>query len=348
MMRLPPFVYLAPRELDEAVRLLADHGPEAMPVAGGTDLFPNMKRRQVEPKVLVGLRGLRELQGITAEADGGLRIGAGVVLRRIVEHPAVVQRVPVLARAAATISNPQIRCMGTVGGNLLVDTRCNYYNMPYWWRRAIDFCMKKDGDTCWVAPGGHRCWAISSSDLAPVLVALEAQVRLAGARGERTIPVADLYRDDGIVYLGKAPDEVLVEVRVPPADGLRATYWKLRRRGAIDFPILGVAAAVRMAPDGTCTAARIVLGAVASQPVRCEAAERVLLGQQLGPAVIDAAAEAAWKPAKPLDNADLTLGYRKAMVRVYVRRALREVAGLPVADVAPSAERMAVRRTEHW
>ena len=336
MMRLPPFTYLAPRELEEAVRLLAECGPEAMPVAGGTDLFPNMKRRQVEPTVLVGLRGLRELQGLTADAGGGLRIGAGVVLRRVVEHPAVLQRFPVLARAAASISNPQIRCMGTVGGNLLIDTRCNYYNMPYWWRRAINFCMKKDGDTCWVAPGGRRCWAIASSDLAPVMVALEAQARLVSVRGERTIPVADLYRDDGIAYLGKAPDEVLVEVLVPPADGLRATYWKLRRRGAIDFPILGVAAAVRVAPDGTCTAARVVLGAVASQPVRSEAAERVLVGQRLGPAVIDAAAEAAWKPAKPLDNADLTLGYRKAMVRVYVRRALREVAGLPALDAAPA------------
>jgi 4-hydroxybenzoyl-CoA reductase subunit beta len=331
MMRLPPFAYLAPRTLDEAVRLLADHGPHAMPVAGGTDLFPNMKRRQVEPTVLVGLRGLRDLQGVAGDGRSGLRVGAGVVLRRVLEHPVVAQHYPVLARAAALISNPQIRCMGTVGGNLLIDTRCNYYTMPYWWRRAINFCMKKDGDVCWVAPGGHRCWAVSSSDLAPVMLALDARVRLVGAAGERTVPAADLYRDDGIAYLGKAPDEVLVDVLVPPADGLRATYWKLRRRGAIDFPILGVAAAVRLEPDGTCSHARVVLGAVASRPLRSEAAERVLLGQRLGPEVIDAAAEAAWKPAKPLDNTDLTLGYRKAMVRVYVRRALREVAGLPVA-----------------
>ncbi|MDR7482602.1 MAG: FAD binding domain-containing protein [Armatimonadota bacterium] len=333
MMRLPPFAYLAPRTLDDAVRLLADHGPDAMPVAGGTDLYPNMKRRQCQPKVLVGLRGLRDLQGVAPDA-GGLRVGAGVVLRRFLEHPAVVQRYPILARAAATISNPQIRCMGTVGGNLLVDTRCNYYNMPYWWRRAINFCMKKDGDVCWVAPGGHRCWAVSSSDLAPVMVALDARVRLVGAGGERTVAAADLYRDDGIAYLAKAPDEVLVEALVPPADGLRATYWKLRRRGAIDFPILGVAAAVRLEPDGTCGHARVVLGAVASQPLRSPAAERLLLGQRLTPEVIDAAAEAAWKPSKPLDNTDLTLGYRKAMVRVYVRRALRELAGLP-SDGAP-------------
>jgi len=332
MMRLPPFQYLAPRTLEEAVRLLADHGPEAVPVAGGTDLYPNMKRRQIEPKVLIGLRGLRELQGISGDERAGLRIGAGVVLRRLPEHPAVARTYPALSRAAASISNPQIRHMATVGGNLLIDTRCNYYNMPYWWRRAINFCMKKDGDVCWVAPSGTRCWAISSSDLAPVMVALEAQVRLVAAGGERTVPAGDLYRDDGIRYLGKAPGEVLVEVMVPPADGLRATYWKLRRRGAIDFPILGVAAAVRLEPDGTCSHARLVLGAVASRPVRSEAAERVLLGQRLGPEVIEAAAEAAWKPSRPLDNADLTLGYRKAMVRVYVRRALRELAGLPAGE----------------
>jgi 4-hydroxybenzoyl-CoA reductase subunit beta len=336
MMRLPPFDYLAPRALEEAVRLLGDHGPDAVPVAGGTDLYPNMKRRQIEPRVLVGLRGLRELQGISGDERAGLRVGAGVVLRRLLEHPAVAQGYPALARAAASISSPQVRQMGTVGGNLLIDTRCNYYNMPYWWRRAINFCMKKDGDVCWVAPGGRRCWAISSSDLAPVMVALEARVRLVGTGGERTIPARDLYQDDGIHYLGKARDEVLVEVQVPPTDGVRATYWKLRRRGAIDFPILGVAAAVRLEPDGTCSHARLVLGAVASHPLRCETAERLLVGRRLAPEVIDAAAEAAWKASKPLDNADLTLGYRKAMVRVYVRRALRELAGLPPVD-APAA-----------
>ncbi|MDQ7849537.1 MAG: FAD binding domain-containing protein [Armatimonadota bacterium] len=329
MMRLPPFTYLAPRRLEEAVRLLADHGPEAVPVAGGTDLYPNMKRRQIEPKVLVGLRGLPELQGISGDARAGLRVGAGVVLQRFLDHPVVARHYPALARAAGFISNPQIRHMGTVGGNLLIDTRCNYYSMPYWWRRSINFCLKKDGDVCWVAPGGGRCWAISSSDLAPVLIALQARVRLVGAAGERTVPVHDLYRDDGIAYLAKAADEILVDILLPPPDDLRVTYWKLRRRGAIDFPILGVAAAVGLETDGTCRQARLVLGAVASRPVRSEAAERVLLGQRLTPEVIQAAAEAAWKPSKPLDNADLTLGYRKAMVRVYVRRALRELAGLP-------------------
>ena len=332
MMRLPPFTYLSPQTIGEAARMMADHGPEAMAVAGGTDLYPNMKRRQFEPKVLVGLRGLRELQGIRGDERSGLQIGAGTVLQKFLTHRVVAAHYRALARAASLISNPQIRNMGTVGGNLLVDTRCNYYNMPYWWRRSIHFCMKKDGDVCWVAPGGSRCWAICSSDLAPVVVAMDAQVRLVSAKGERVIPAHDLYLDDGIAYLGKRPDELLVEVTVPPIDGLRTTYWKLRRRGAIDFPILGVAAAVRLDRDGTCTHARVVLGAVASSPLEARDAEQVLIGKRLNPEVIEEAAQAAFKPAKPLDNTDLTLAYRKQMTRVYVARALRELAGLPAEE----------------
>ncbi len=332
MMRLPPFTYLSPHTLGEAARMLAEGGPDAMAVAGGTDLYPNMKRRQFEPKVLVGLCGLRDLRGIRGDERTGLTIGAGTVLRRVSTHPAVLAYYPAVARAASLISNPQIRNVGTVGGNLLVDTRCNYYNMPFWWRKSISFCMKKDGDVCWVAPGGHRCWAISSSDLAPVAVALDARVRLVSATGERVIPARDLYQDDGIAYLSKRPDELLAEVMIPPTDGLRTTYWKLRRRGAIDFPILGVAAAVRLDGDGTCTHARVVLGAVAPRPVEAAGAEEVLVGQQLTPEVIDAAAQAAWKPARPLDNADLTISYRKQMVRVYVARALKELAGLSAEE----------------
>ena len=332
MMRLPPFTYLSPQTLGEAARMLADGGPDAMAVAGGTDLYPNMKRRQFEPKVLVGLCGLRDLRGIRGNERTGLSIGAGTVLRQVFAHPTVLAHYPALARAASLISNPQIRNVGTVGGNLLVDTRCNYYNMPFWWRKSISFCMKKDGDVCWVAPGGHRCWAISSSDLAPVAIALDAQVRLVRANGERVIPARDLYQDDGIAYLSKRPDELLAEVMIPPIDGLRTTYWKLRRRGAIDFPILGVAAAVRLDGDGTCTRARVVLGAVAPRPLDAADAEEVLIGHKLTPEVIDAAAQAAWKPARPLDNADLTISYRKQMVRVYVARALKELAGLPAEE----------------
>src|SRR5574341_2683133 len=307
MLRLPPFTYLAPRTVAEAVDMLGRYGNDGMPVAGGTDLYPNMKRRQFEPKLLVGLRGLKELQGIRGSGLEGMIIGAGATLTEVSSHPAVLQAYPALARAAGWVSTPQLRTMGTIGGNLCVDTRCNYYNQTYHWRRSIGFCMKKDGDICLVAPGSSRCWAVSSSDTAPVMIALGAQVRLRGPEGERVIPAQALYRDDGMVYLTKGPNEILTEILLPPADGLRTAYLKLRRRGSFDFPILGVAVALKLAADGTCTDAKIVLGAVESYPVEARQAASLLIGQKLTTAVIEAAAQAAARPAKPLDNTDMTL-----------------------------------------
>ena len=324
MLRLPLFEYLTPQNLDDAVKLLAQHGSDAMLVAGGTDLFPNMKRRQFEPKYLVGLNALRELRGVKRE-NGNIVIGAATTLTQLSNDPTIQRSHPALNTAASLVSSPQLRNAGTLGGNLCLDTRCNYYDQTYFWRKAIGFCMKKDGDTCLVAPGGSRCWAISSTDCAPVVVALDARVRLVGPNGAREMPASALYRDDGMNYLTKARDEILTEIVLPPADGLKSTYLKLRRRGSIDFPILGVAAALRVAPNGTVEHARIVLGAIASHPVEATDAEKILIGQKLTREVIDAAAEAAYKPAKPMDNADASYAWRKKMVRVYVQRALAEL-----------------------
>jgi 4-hydroxybenzoyl-CoA reductase subunit beta len=329
MMRLPAFQYLAPRTLAEATRMIADAGPDGMLVSGGTDLYPNMKRLQFDPRILIGLRHLPELLGMSGDPERGMRLGAATPLHQISLHPAIRARYPALATAAGSVATPQIRRMGTIGGNLCVDTRCNYYNQSYEWRRAIGFCMKRDGDVCLVAPGSPRCVAVSSSDTAPVMMALGATVVLTGPDGERTLPVAALYHDDGMAYLAKRPEEILSVILLPPVDGLRSTYWKLRRRGAFDFPILGVAASLRLDGDGTCTEARIVLGAVASHPVQAAAAEVVLLGRRLTSDLIEEAAMAAYRPAKPLDNTDLTLAYRKRMARVFVSRALRELANLP-------------------
>ena len=326
MIRLPPFEYLAPRTVADAVKYLADRGGEAMIVAGGTDLFPNMKRRQFEPKALVGLRGIRELRGIGAR-DGGLVIGAGTTLTHVATHPSVAARYPALAMAAGLVSSPQLRNMGTLGGNLCVDTRCNYYNQSFEWRKAIGFCMKKDGDICLVAPGSPRCWAVSSSDTAPVLWALGATARLVGPGGERQVPVASLFRDDGIEYLAKRPDEIVTEIALPAAEGWSSVYVKLRRRGAFDFPVLGVAAAVRCEGE-LVREARIVLGAVASQPREATAAGAALAGQRLTSETIARAAELAAGPSKPLDNTDFTHPYRKKVTRVYVARALARLAGL--------------------
>ena len=338
MMRLPPFRYLAPVSVTDAVKLMADHGPEAMLVAGGTDLYPNMKRRQFEPKVLVGLRAIRELSGIRGSAQGGFTIGAGTTLSAVAAHRDIQRDFPALATAAGLVSSPQLRNMGTIGGNVCVDTRCNYYNQSYEWRRAIGFCMKKDGDICLVAPGSSRCWAVSSSDTAPVLWALGANLRLVGADGERTVPMAALYQDDGIDYLAKRPDEIVADIELPPADGWRSVYLKLRRRGSFDFPVLGVAVAARMEGD-VVRDSRIVLGAVASQPRPSEKAAAALSGQRVTRELIAHVADLAAGPAKPLDNTDFTHPYRKKVTRVFVARAVAAVAGL--SELGASSEEVA-------
>ena len=325
MLRLPPFRYLAPRTLEQAAHMLVEEGEQTMPVAGGTDLYPNMKRRQFTPAVLIGLRGITSLKNISGSPEQGMRIGAGVTLSRLAEHPVMQRHYRALATAAGVVSTPQLRNMGTIGGNLLLDTRCNYYNQTEFWRQSIGYCMKKDGDVCLVAPGSPRCWAISSADSAPALVSLDAQVRLVSERGERVLPVRELFRDDGIDPYTIEKDELLAEILLPPADCWRSVYLKLRRRGSFDFPILGVAAALRFAEDGTVADARLTLGAVASHPVEANEAAAQLVGQQLNREVIDTVAIAAAKRAKPLDNGDLTINYRKQVTPVFVRRALEEL-----------------------
>ncbi|MBI2219284.1 MAG: FAD binding domain-containing protein [Candidatus Rokubacteria bacterium] len=328
MLRLPPFEYLPARTVADAVKYVADRGADAMLVAGGTDLYPNMKRRQFEPKALIGLRGIRELRGVRGDARTGVTIGAMTVLSDLADHPTLLDHYAGVATAAGLVSSPQLRRMGTIGGNVCVDTRCNYYNQTYSWRKAIGFCMKKDGDTCLVAPGSPRCWAVSSSDTAPALWSLGARVRLVGPAGERTIRFSTLYRDDGIDYLAKQPDEILTDILLPPADGWRSAYLKLRRRGSFDFPVLGVAVAARMDGD-VVREARIVLGAVASTPREADRAAAALVGERVTPEVITRVADLAAGPSKPLDNTDFTHPYRKKVTRVFVARALRKIAGLP-------------------
>ena len=322
MLRLPPFRYMAPRSLDEASQMLAREGDAAMLVAGGTDLFPNMKRRQFTPQVLIGLRAIKALKNISGSPDQGFRLGAGVTLTTIAEHPALQQHYSALATAAGSVSTPQLRNAGTIGGNLLLDTRCNYYNQTEFWRHSIGYCMKKDGDVCLVAPGSPRCWAISSADTAPALVSLGASVRLVSVRGERVIPLRELFHDDGMDPYTRAADEILSEIILPPAAGWQSIYLKLRRRGSFDFPILGVAVALQTAADGTVADARITLGAVASHPLEATDAAALLIGQRLTPDLASTVANIAARRAKPLDNADLTINYRKQITPIYIRRAL--------------------------
>jgi len=302
----------------------AEHGTKAMFVAGGTDLLPNLKRRQFEPEILIGLSHLREQSFVEGDPSTGFEVGAGVTLNDAASHPSLSAAYPGYSEAAGLVSSPPLRNAGTIGGNLCVDTRCNYYNQTFEWRQSIGFCMKKDGEICLVAPGSPRCWAVSSSDTAPMAIALDATVIVASPDGERELPVAALYRDDGIDYLAKKPHEVVTKLRLPPPDRVRSSYLKLRRRGSIDFPIAG--AAVALTFDGSAVErARIVLSAVGSHPVEARAAGEFLTGRELSSDTVAEAAELAAKPAKPLDNTDLNYIWRKRMIRILVQQALNRL-----------------------
>jgi 4-hydroxybenzoyl-CoA reductase subunit beta len=331
MMRLDTFRYLAPRTLAEAARMLAEEGPGAMPMAGGTDLIPNMKRRQQTPRVIVGLRRIDELRRIDGRT--GMRLGAGLTLSALVDRPEVARHYPGLWQAVSQIATPHLRNMGTLGGNLCLDTRCNYYDQNHEWRQAIGFCMKKDGETCWVAPGSDTCLAVSSTDAAPALISLGARVRLVSSEGEREADLSVLYRPDGIAYMDRRPGEILAEVILPEATGWRSSYWKLRRRGSFDFPVLSVAVAARLSSDRTVEAARIVLGSVSMRPIEARPAADLIAGRRLDDAAIEEAAEVAAREAKPMDNTDYALHWRKRMARALVTYALREVRGDDVTDL---------------
>ena len=323
MMRLPWFDYRAPRSVAEAAKILAAEGPQAMLVAGGTDLLPNMKRRHQSPSTLVSLR---QVEGLKKISNGsGLTLGAGLTLTAVVQE-ARTQPYRGLRQAAAQVATPHLRNMGTLGGNLCLDTRCTYYNQNYEWRKAIDFCMKKDGEVCWVATASKRCLAVSSTDTAPALISLGASVKLVSAAGERVVALRDLYKNDGMDYLTRRPDEILTEVMLPEAGGWKSTYWKLRRRGSFDFPLLGVAASVRLSPDGAVEDARLVLGAVSSHPLTIHV-EKIVLGKKLADDVIAEVGEAAQSRAKPMDNADMDLRWRKHVVADFVGYALKELRG---------------------
>jgi 4-hydroxybenzoyl-CoA reductase subunit beta len=340
MMRLPYFAFHAPRTVREAADLIAGSPGDTMLVAGGTDLLPNMKRRQQVPKTLVSLRRIAELRQI-ANGSAGITIGAGLTLSELVRDARIRQNYGGLWQAASSVATPHLRNMGTLGGNLCLDTRCNYYDQNYEWRKAIDFCMKKDGTVCWVATGSPKCLAVSSTDTAPALLALGATIVLVSADGTRELPLSDLYRNDGINYLTRRPNEILTNVRLPQLDGWRSSYWKLRRRGAFDFPVLSVAAAVKLAADGTIEGARLVLGAVASRPLEVPAAVDALVGRSLTDDVMAEAAAVAAKPAKPMDNTDFNLLWRKRVLRDLVLYALRELRGDDVRELRRKVSRSA-------
>ncbi len=342
MMRLPLFDFRAPRTLEEATRILDGERTNAMPLAGGTDLLPNMKRRQQVPRTLMSLRYIESLNRVKL-SDSGSRLGACLTLSDIAADPRFRNGLTALAQAASLVATPQIRNMATLGGNICLDTRCNYYDQSYEWRKAINFCLKKDGTTCWVAPGSSKCVAVSSTDTGPALMALGARVRLVSSSGEREVLLSDLYNNDGIDYIKRRPDEILAEVLLDSLRGWKSTYWKLRRRGSFDFPVLSVAAAVRFSKETVIEDARIVVGSAACRPLAATGAAKSLRGRTLNQQSIEEAAALAARIAKPLDNTDFDMTWRKRVTAEFVTYALRELRGEDVRAERESFTRYSFR-----
>lgn len=327
MLRLPTFRYHRPDTISQAVSLLAEYGDQAMPLAGGTDLIPNMKHRLFEPAHLVALGGIAALRGVEAR-DGELSLGAGETLSSVAADPLVRQHVPALAEAAGHVAGPQLRNRGTLGGNLCLDTRCTYYNQTSFWRHALGYCLKKEGTVCHVTRVGRKCVAAHSADTPPVLMTVGAVVDLEGPEGAREVPVDDFFVADGIANTRRQPGEVVTRVRVPlPGPGVRTAYAKLRQRRAVDFPLLTVAVAADLEPDGTMRWIRGVVTGLGSRPRALTGWDDLGEGQRLDDEVIEALAERAHRQCHPLENITVDPEWRRAMVPVYVRRALEQVRG---------------------
>lgn len=332
MLRLPRFQVATPATLAEAAGLLAQHGERAMLVAGGTDLVPNMKHELFTPELVVSLAGIPELRGVRVDSDGTLAIGAMTTLDELAHDARVRERAPALSQAVGIVAGPQLRRMGTLGGNVMLDTRCQWYNQTYFWRQALGYCLKKDGTLCHVVEGGARCVAAASNDSAPVLMTLGARLVFHGAAGRRELAIDELWQADGI-YNKTVKGEILAEIRVPPqAPGHRGAYGKLRDRGSIDFPLLGLAVRLDLGGDGAVEDADLCAVALQARPVRVRKVAELLRGTVPGAAgggfdeAVEACARQAEKQCKPLPNVPGDHEYRHAMVPVYARRTLQAAA----------------------
>jgi 4-hydroxybenzoyl-CoA reductase subunit beta len=311
------FKLLRPRTSPDALALLSEHRAEVRVLAGGTDLLPSMRQRLFEPQYVMDLRLLRDLKGIR-ETEHGVEIGALTTLREIEGSKLLQRDYPVLVEAAKTVASPLIRNMSTIGGNICLDTRCLWYNQSLAWRKSCGFCIKKDGDLCHVAPGGAKCWATFSGDTPPALLCLDAQIEIASASSTRRIPLRDFYTGEGDAYRNLQPDELVTRVFLPRVSaGYRGAYRKLRVRGSIDYPLAGVAVAVKRT-NGHIEDLRIGLTAVNPAPILVNVAR--LKEEGFGQELAEAAGELAARTAKPLTTSALTPEYRREIIRVFTAK----------------------------
>ena len=325
MHALPEFELRRPASLAEAAALLGGE-PAARLVAGGTDLLPNLRRGLERPRVLVDLSGLPGFDAVDDEAEGGATLGAGLTLAAIADDATIASRWPALVDAARAAAAPGHRTAATLGGNLCQDTRCVFYNQSEWWRASNDYCLKRGGDTCHVAPTGNRCHAAFSGDLAPVLLALGAQVEVLSARGARWQPMAQLYRDDGAAHLTLEPGELLARVRLPAAaPGLVCAYRKARVRGGIDFPLAAVAVALKL-EGGRIASLAIALSGTNSHPLLL-AGTQELAGLPVDDALVARVGKLVAQQVSPMRSTATPSNYRRQVATALVQRLLRELAG---------------------
>ena len=325
---LPPFTLLRPKSVIEAVTLLAVHSSETQIVAGGTDLLPSMKQRLFAPAYLMDIRSIEELHGIKVRPGVGVEIGALTTLSAIEDSGFIATHYSVLREAVATVASPILRNMGTIGGNICLDTRCLWYNQSLQWRRSCGFCIKKDGDLCHVAPGGSKCWAAFSADSPAALLCLDAEIEIAGPRGFRRIPLAQLYTNVGDARFTLEKNELLTRVFLPESSaGYSGVYKKLRLRGSIDYPLAGVAVALRR-KGRRVEDARVAITGVNPAPHLVPGAGHALIGREVAEHDAVVVGELAARVAKPLTTSLLTPEYRREMVRVYTKRAVMEAARL--------------------
>jgi 4-hydroxybenzoyl-CoA reductase subunit beta len=319
---LPQFRLLRPRTVDEAVSFLSKHATSTRVLAGGTDLIPSMRQKLFEPEYVLDLRGVAELRGIRPQGSGAVEIGALTALSAIEKSQYLRQHFPVLTEAAATVASPVLRNMGTLGGNICLDTRCLWYNQSLTWRKGCGFCIKKDGNLCHVAPGGTKCWAAFSGDTPPALLCLNAEIEIAGPTGSRRMPLQEFYTGDGENYRKLLHDELVTRVFLPAESAdYRGVYRKLRVRGSIDYPLAGVAVVMKRS-NGHVSDARIAMTAVNPAPVLIQKAGEMLIGRSVDEALAEAAGDMAARTAKPLTTSALTPEYRREMIRVFTKRAV--------------------------
>jgi len=324
-MSLPDFKLLRPRTLAEAVDLLGKHA-DAQVVAGGTDLIPSMKQRLFAPAWMIDIRRIAELRGVRNVPGQGTEIGALTTLTEIEQSELIRRNYPVLHEAAKTVASPILRNMGTLGGNICLDTRCLWYNQSLTWRTSCGFCIKKDGDLCHVAPGGSKCWAVFSGDTPPALLCLEAELEIAGPAGTRRLALRDFYTNVGDARMTLARNEMVTRVFLPARTaGYRGVYRKLRLRGSIDYPLAGVAVALKRS-NGHVEDARVAITAVNPAPLLIRGVEKELAGEPVTEEIATAVGELAARTAKPLTTSALTPEYRREMIRVFAKRAVLEAA----------------------